>query len=73
MWIVRDELSEDWEITPIIRFVKRKGKLLLQQKYVKVTRVKIAGAKDRPREAVWKEVPLVDDDIGNQHREEVNH
>jgi hypothetical protein len=60
MWAVTDDAGDAWEFTPIFRFVKNRGKLILEQKLVKIARVKVVGAPEKARDIKWQPVPYFD-------------
>jgi hypothetical protein len=61
-WVIRDEEGFDWEITPIIRLVKRKKKLVIQQKYVQLKRVMTKDSQNE-RPYRWMDIPTIDEDL----------
>jgi len=71
IWAIKDEVGDDWEVTPIIRMIRFRGEIVLQQKVAKITRVKLAGA-PRERETRWMDVPLLTEDY-RKINEEIPH
>jgi hypothetical protein len=63
-WFVNKD-GVQYLVTPMLRFVKSKDKLLLQQAYMEIPKIKVQG--NQKPNMVWMDVPCLKEKVSNEN------